>query len=50
MIEELRGSDPQLARLLDTAVTRALVVAELAVGSVLADQLFHCYLKQARRC
>jgi len=39
VIEELRGADPQLARLLDTAVTRALVVAELAVGSVLADQL-----------
>jgi serine/threonine protein phosphatase PrpC len=39
VIEELRGQDMQLARLLDTAVTRALVVAELAVGSVLADQL-----------
>jgi protein phosphatase len=39
VIEELRGQDPTLARLLDTAVTRALVVAELAVGSVLADQL-----------
>ena len=39
VIEELRGQDPELARLLDTAVTRALVVAELAVGSVLADQL-----------
>jgi protein phosphatase len=39
VIEELRGQDPALARLLDTAVTRALVVAELAVGSVLADQL-----------
>jgi protein phosphatase len=39
VIEELRGSDMQLAQLLDTAVTRALVVAELAVGSVLADQL-----------
>ena len=39
VIEELRGQDAQLARLLDTAVTRALVVAELAVGSVLADQL-----------
>lgn len=39
VVEELRGSDAALARLLDTAVTRALVVAELAVGSVLADQL-----------
>jgi serine/threonine protein phosphatase PrpC len=39
VIEELRGTDPQLGQLLDTAVTRALVVAELAVGSVLADQL-----------
>jgi serine/threonine protein phosphatase PrpC len=39
VIEELRGQDMQLAQLLDTAVTRALVVSELAVGSVLADQL-----------
>jgi PPM family protein phosphatase len=39
VIEELKGQDMQLAILLDTAVTRALVVAELAVGSVLADQL-----------
>lgn len=39
VVEEIRGGDPQLGFLLDVAVSRALVVAELALGGLLAEQL-----------
>ncbi|MBP6628329.1 MAG: serine/threonine-protein phosphatase [Kofleriaceae bacterium] len=39
VMDELRTEDPALLDLLDTALTRALVVAELAIGSVLDEQL-----------
>ncbi len=39
VVEELRTIDPQLGFLLDVAVSRALVVAELALGGLLAERL-----------
>ncbi len=38
-VDEVRGADPQLGFLLDVAVSRALVVAELALGGLLAERL-----------
>ncbi len=38
-VDEVRGSDAQLGFLLDVAVSRALVVAELALGGLLAERL-----------
>jgi serine/threonine protein phosphatase PrpC len=38
-VEEVRASDAQLGFLLDVAVSRALVVAELALGGLLAERL-----------
>lgn len=39
VIDEMRETDPTLVELLDTALTRALVVGELAIGSVLDEQI-----------
>ncbi len=39
VVDEVRTSDPQLGFLLDVAVSRALVVAELALGGLLAERL-----------
>ena len=39
VVEDVRGSDAALGFLLDVAVSRALVVAELAVGGLLAERL-----------
>jgi PPM family protein phosphatase len=39
VIDEIRAADPQLGFLLDVAVSRALVVAELALGGLLSDRL-----------
>jgi PPM family protein phosphatase len=39
VVDEIRDSDGQLGFLLDVAVSRALVVAELALGGLLADRL-----------
>jgi serine/threonine protein phosphatase PrpC len=39
VVDELRTLDPQLGFLLDIAVSRALVVAELALGGLLAERL-----------
>lgn len=39
VVEEVREADTQLGFLLDIAVSRALVVAELALGGLLADRL-----------
>jgi serine/threonine protein phosphatase PrpC len=39
VIDEVRATDPQLGFLLDLAVSRALVVAELALGGLLAERL-----------
>ena len=39
VVDELRTIDPQLGFLLDIAVSRALVVAELALGGLLAERL-----------
>ncbi len=39
VLDEIRASDHHLGYLLDVAVTRALVVAELAIGGMLAEQL-----------
>ncbi len=39
VIDDVRAADPQLGFLLDVAVTRALVVAELALGGLLAERL-----------
>ncbi|MGN6109847.1 MAG: PP2C family protein-serine/threonine phosphatase [Kofleriaceae bacterium] len=39
VVDEIRGVDPQLGFLLDVAVSRALVVAELALGGLLAERL-----------
>lgn len=39
VVDELRLLDPQLGFLLDIAVSRALVVAELALGGLLAERL-----------
>jgi protein phosphatase len=39
IVEELRVAEPSLGFLLDVAVSRALVVAELAIGGLLADRL-----------
>ncbi len=39
VIAEVRTTDPALGFLLDVAVGRALVVAELAIGGLLADRL-----------
>ncbi|MGE3454902.1 MAG: PP2C family serine/threonine-protein phosphatase [Kofleriaceae bacterium] len=39
VLDEIRGADANLGFLLDVAVSRALVVAELAIGGMLADQL-----------
>jgi len=38
-VDEVRGADAQLGFLLDVAVSRALVVAELALGGLLAERL-----------
>ncbi len=38
-VDEIRDADPQLGFLLDVAVSRALVVAELALGGLLAERL-----------
>jgi serine/threonine protein phosphatase PrpC len=39
VVDDIRASDPNLGFLLDVAVSRALVVAELALGGLLADRL-----------
>jgi serine/threonine protein phosphatase PrpC len=39
VVDELRTLDPQLGFLVDIAVSRALVVAELALGGLLAERL-----------
>lgn len=39
VVDEVRIADPQLGFLLDVAVSRALVVAELALGGLLAERL-----------
>jgi serine/threonine protein phosphatase PrpC len=39
VVDEIRAGEPQLGYLLDVAVSRALVVAELALGGLLADRL-----------
>lgn len=39
VVEEIRVADAQLGFLLDVAVSRALVVAELALGGLLAERL-----------
>ena len=39
VVDEIRTSDSQLGFLLDVAVSRALVVAELALGGLLAERL-----------
>jgi serine/threonine protein phosphatase PrpC len=39
VIDELRGLDAALAVLVDTGVTRALQVADMAIGGVLAERL-----------
>jgi protein phosphatase len=39
VVDEIRVADPQLGFLLDVAVSRALVVAELALGGLLAERL-----------
>ncbi|MBA3819542.1 MAG: Stp1/IreP family PP2C-type Ser/Thr phosphatase [Deltaproteobacteria bacterium] len=39
VVDDIRLSDPQLGFLLDVAVSRALVVAELALGGLLAERL-----------
>jgi protein phosphatase len=39
VVDELRATEPQLGFLLDIAVGRALVVAELALGGLLAERL-----------
>ncbi|MGE0869646.1 MAG: PP2C family serine/threonine-protein phosphatase [Kofleriaceae bacterium] len=39
VLDEIRAADANLGFLLDVAVSRALVVAELAFGGLLADQL-----------
>jgi PPM family protein phosphatase len=39
VVDEIRAADAQLGYLLDIAVSRALVVAELALGGLLAERL-----------
>jgi PPM family protein phosphatase len=39
VVDEIRMADPTLGFLLDVAVSRALVVAELAIGGLLAERL-----------
>src|SRR5690606_3777503 len=39
VVDEVRGEDGELGFLLDVAVSRALVVAELALGGLLAERL-----------
>jgi protein phosphatase len=39
VVDELRAGDPELGFLLDVAVSRALVVAELSLGGLLAERL-----------
>ena len=39
VVDEVRAGDPQLGFLLDVAVSRALVVAELALGGLLSERL-----------
>jgi serine/threonine protein phosphatase PrpC len=39
VVDEIRGQDAQLGFLLDVAISRALVVAELALGGMLAERL-----------
>lgn len=39
VVDEIRAGEPQLGFLLDVAVSRALVVAELALGGLLAERL-----------
>ncbi|MEJ7599726.1 MAG: PP2C family serine/threonine-protein phosphatase [Kofleriaceae bacterium] len=39
VVDEVRLADPQLGFLLDVAVSRALVVAELALGGLLSERL-----------
>ena len=41
VVDELRGLEPELGFLVDVAVSRALVVAELALGGLLAERLRH---------
>jgi serine/threonine protein phosphatase PrpC len=41
VVDEIRGTEAALGFLLDVAVSRALVVAELAIGGLLAEQLNH---------
>jgi protein phosphatase len=41
VVDEVRASDAQVGFLLDVAVSRALVVAELALGGLLAERLKH---------
>ena len=41
VVDEIRAADPPLGFLIDVAVSRALVVAELALGGLLADRLRH---------
>jgi len=39
VVDDIRGSDANLGFLLDVAISRALVVAELALGGLLAERL-----------
>jgi protein phosphatase len=39
VLDDIRDGDPQLGFLLDVAVSRALIVVELALGGLLAEQL-----------
>jgi protein phosphatase len=39
VVDEIRAAEPKLGFLLDVAVSRALVVAELALGGLLAERL-----------
>ncbi len=41
VVDEIRAGDAALGFLIDVAVSRALVVAELALGGLLADRLRH---------
>src|SRR3569623_2526502 len=41
VVDEIRAADNNLGFLLDIAVSRALVVAELALGGLLAERLRH---------
>jgi protein phosphatase len=41
VVDEIRAAEPKLGFLLEVAVSRALVVAELALGGLLAERLRH---------